>query len=101
MYTDPAGIEARLQLDGAAATLTVRNDTDAVLARPGVYVLDARDGSKVRWRIAEAVPVPAGERMAFTVTRSPVPEAKHIGLVAMLFGGKDYGAFTPPQAGSA
>ena len=29
--------------------------------------------------------------------RPAVPEAKHIGLMAVLFGGDDYGAFSPPR----
>lgn len=97
VYTDPAGIEARVKIEGDGASLTVRNDTGAVLLVPGLYVLDARDGTKVRWKVVEAAAIQDGESAVFQVDRPAVPEAKHIGLMAMLFGGQDYGAFTPPR----
>ena len=97
VFTDPAGIEARVRLEGDAAVLTVVNDSGRVLPVPGVYILDARDGTRVRWDVIQAVPVADGERATFDVRRPLVPEAKHIGLMAILFGGEDYGAFTPPR----
>jgi hypothetical protein len=101
VFTDAAGIEARLTLDvGDAATLRVLNDTGEILPKLGVYVLDARDGSHVDWTVVGAGPVPRG-RSEWQVTRPAVPEAKHVGLVVMLFGGEDYGAFVPPQPGGA
>jgi len=101
VFTDAAGIEARLTIEGDGAELTVRNDTGDPLAEPGVFVLDARDGARTTWTVLEAAPVPEGSEMAFGVKRAAVPEAKHIGLVVMLFGGEDYGAFVPPQPGEA
>jgi hypothetical protein len=100
VFTDAAGIEARLSIDGDGAVLTVINDTGAALPRPGVYVLDARDGSRVEWTVDGAGPAPAGES-EWRVERPAVPEPKHIGLVVMLFGGEDHGAFVPPQPGGA
>ncbi len=100
VFTDAAGIEARIAIEGEGAVLTVTNDTGAALPRAGVYVLDARDGSRVDWPVLDAAEVPEGES-EWQVERPPVPEAKHIGLVVMLFGGEDYGAFVPPQPGGA
>jgi hypothetical protein len=101
VFTDAAGIEARIAIEGEGAVLTVINDTGAALPRAGVYVLDARDGSRVDWTVLDAAAeVPEGES-EWQVERPPVPEAKHIGLVVMLFGGEDYGAFVPPQPGGA
>jgi hypothetical protein len=99
VFTDAAGIEARIAIEGESAVLTVTNDTGAALPRAGVYVLDARDGSRVDWSVLDAAPVPEGES-EWQVERPTVPEAKHIGLVVMLFGGEDYGAFVPPQPGA-
>jgi hypothetical protein len=99
VYTDAAGIEARLRLEGSGASLTVRNETGGPLPEPGVYVLDARDGSRVDWRVLDAASVPDGERAEFSVERPAVPEPKHIGLVVLLVGGEDLGAFVPPRAG--
>ena len=100
VFTDAAGIEARIAIEDEEAVLTVTNDTGAALPRAGVYVLDARDGTRVDWTVLEAASVPEGES-EWQVERPPVPEAKHIGLVVMLFGGEDYGAFVPPRPGGA
>ena len=101
VFTDAADIEARLTLDGEGevAALTIENDTGDALPAPGVYVLDARDGSRIDWSVLGARPAPEGES-EWQVERPPVPESRHIGLVVMLFGGEDYGAFVPPQPGS-
>ncbi len=101
VFTDAAGIEARLTLEGGeGALLTVVNDTGAPLPKPGIFVLDARDGARTTWTVVGSAPVPDGAQAEFTVERAPVPEAKHVGLVVMLFGGEDYGAFVPPQPGA-
>lgn len=100
VFTDAAGIEARIAIEVEGAVLTVTNDTGGALPRAGVYVLDARDGSRIDWTVLEARAVPEGES-EWQVERPAVPEAKHIGLVVMLFGGEDYGAFVPPQPGGA
>lgn len=97
IFTDEAGIEARLRIEGDAARLTVSNDTGRLLPPPGIYVLDAADGVEVRWSVEGAAPIPDGVRTEFRVTRPDVAAAVPIGLVAMLFGGEDYGAFTPPR----
>ena len=102
MYADPAGIAAELMLSTTGATLSIENATGGVLARPGVYVLDARDGRRVAWTVVDAAPVPDGAIAEFAVQRPASPEDKHIGLAALLFGGEDHGAFVPPgPAGEA
>ena len=40
--------------------LTVENDTGAALPRPGVYVLDARDGARVDWTVVDSASAPKG-----------------------------------------
>jgi len=101
VFTDAAGIEARLTLEGEGGELVVRNGTGAELPKPGVFVLDARDGARTIWRVVDATPVAAGQRASFQVDRPPVPEARHVGLVVLLLGGEDLGAFVPPQPGNA
>ena len=100
VFTDAAGIEARITIEEEGAVLTVENDTGGTLPRPGVYVLDARDGSRVDWTVVEAAALSEGES-EWQVERPTVPEPKHIGLVVLLFGGEDYGAFVPPRPGDA
>ena len=99
VFTDAAGIEARLTVEGEGATLEVVNDTRVRLPEPGIFVLDARDGVRAMWTVVGSAPVAPGERVEFAVERPAEPEAKHLGLVVMLFGGEDYGAFVPPRPG--
>ncbi len=96
VYTGP-GIEARLELVGGGAELTIENTTGSELPEPGIYVLDARDGGRVDWTLALPAQVADGALERFTLLRPDAPDAKHIGLVALTFGGEDYGAFVPPQ----
>lgn len=96
VYADPAGITAELTLDTSGATLSIENATGRALARPGVYVLDARDGQRVPWTVVAAAPIPDGATAEFAVERPASPEDKHIGLAALQFGGEDHGAFVPP-----
>jgi hypothetical protein len=101
VYADPAGIAAALTLEATGATLSIENATGRVLARPGVYVLDARDGRRVAWTVVDAAPIPDGATAEFAVDRPASPEDKHIGLAALLFGGEDHGAFVPPDPSQA
>ena len=98
VFTDAAGIEARLTIEGEGAVLTLTNETGERLPEPGIFVLDARDGVRTVWQVVSEGSVPEGEA-EFQVQRPSVPEAKHIGLVVLLLGGEDYGAFVPPQPG--
>jgi hypothetical protein len=98
VFTDAAGIEARLTIEGEGAVLTLTNDTGAELPEPGIFVLDARDGVRTDWPVIDGGAVAEGET-EWQLERPPVPEAKHIGLVVLLLGGEDYGAFVPPQPG--
>lgn len=100
VYTDAAGIEARVTIEGDGAVMTFTNDTGAELPEPGLFVLDARDGTRTDWGVADAGPVPEGES-EWQVERGPVPEPKHIGLVVLLLGGEDHGAFVPPRSEAA
>ena len=63
-------------------------------------MLDARDGARVDWTVVDSASAPKGES-EWQMERPAVPEPKHIGLVVLLFGGEDYGAFVPPQPGAA
>ena len=88
-------IEATFELRGDAGTLSVFNRTGFPLDDPGVYLLDARDGSRVDAEVIDAAPVPDGETSAFEVTIPGAPTAKNVGLIALLAGDADLGAFVP------
>jgi hypothetical protein len=92
------GIEATFELRGGSGTLTVSNTTGFPFDDPGVYLLDARDGSRVDAEVIDAAPVPDGGTRAFEVTIPGAPRAKHVGLIALLAGDADLGAFFPAKA---
>jgi hypothetical protein len=91
------GIEATFELRGDEGTLSVFNGTGFPLDDPGVYLLDARDGSRVDAEVTDAAPVPDGRTGEFEVTIPGAPRAKHVGLVVLLAGDADFGAFVPAR----
>ena len=91
------GIEATFELSGGSGTLSVFNRTGSPFDDPGVYVLDARDGSRVDAEVIDTAPVPDGQTREFDVTIAGAPRAKNIGLIALLEGDADLGAFFPAQ----
>jgi hypothetical protein len=91
------GIEATFELRADAGTLSVFNDTGYPLDDPGVYLLDARDGSRVDAEVIDAAPVTDGETSEFEVTIPGAPRAKHVGMIVLLAGDADLGAFVPAR----
>ena len=96
VLTDAIGIEAQLTLTDRGAELRIWNRTAAQLPPPGIYILDARDGRHVDWSVVGATRIGAGASARFSVRRPPTPPAGEIGLIALLLGGEDMGAFVPP-----
>lgn len=85
-----AGLVVTLDLD--ASTLDVENGTGRELPKPSFYVLDATDGTQVDGRVDGATPIPAGETASFTVGLGGIA-FEDIGLVVLLMGKDNYGAF--------
>jgi hypothetical protein len=85
-----AGLVVILNLDDA--TLEVQNQTGRELAKPDFYVLDARDGTEVDGKVEDATDVPAGETATFDVALGGI-DTDNIGLVVLLMGKDNYGAF--------
>lgn len=78
-------------LDLGEATLEIENGTDHDVGEPSFYVLDALDGSRTDGRVLDPAPIPAGERATFRVELDVAP--KDIGLVILVLGRDNYGAF--------
>jgi hypothetical protein len=81
-----------LELDGSDGTLEVDNGSADDLDAPGLYVKDAVDGHETEGDVLNGAPVAAGERATFDVTLPDVT-VEDIGLLVLLFGADDYGAF--------
>ena len=87
------GITATVKLEGSSGTLEIENDTGRTLARPDLYVLDARDGSRIEVRVDGAAPIRDGDKVSLAIALQRQIELKNIGWVDLLIGGDDYGGF--------
>jgi hypothetical protein len=86
------GLVVTVTLDGSDGTLDVENDSDNDLEAPGLYVLDAVDGHEVDGTVLDAAPVAAGDTASFNVRLDDLT-VDDIGLLVLLFGADNYGAF--------
>jgi hypothetical protein len=98
LYTSKEGIRALATFRGDRGTLELENGTDAELAPPGLYLLDAMTGEVVPADVTPARPVGDGEERMFRVSLARAMPASSIGLVVLLIGDEDRGAFLPPAA---
>jgi len=87
-----AGLVATIRLDGEAGTLEIENGTGRELPPPDFYILDGRDGSRVKGEVRDPTSIPDGQMMTFDVSFSGL-EIDNIGLVILLMGRDNYGAF--------
>jgi len=87
-----AGLVATMILKGSGGTLEIDNATGRTLPKPDFYILDARDGSRVEGEVTDSTAVPDGDKRTFDVSFTGI-EVKNIGLVVLLMGADNYGAF--------
>jgi hypothetical protein len=85
-----AGLVAILDLD--TDTLEIQNRTGHELAKPGFYVLDARDGTEIDGQVQASAAIPDGQTETFDVTLTGI-EPKNIGMAILLMGRDNYGGF--------
>jgi hypothetical protein len=86
------GLLVTLDLDGSNGTLAVENDSEHDLDPPGLYVKDAVDGHEIDVEVVDSAPVVAGEQATFDVKLDGIT-VDDIGLLVLLFGADNYGAF--------
>jgi hypothetical protein len=86
------GLMVTVELDGSEGSMEVRNDTEHDLDPPDLYVLDAADGHEIEGEVLSSAPVAAGESATFDVSLDGVG-VEDIGLLVLLFGADNYGAF--------
>lgn len=87
-----AGLTATMQLDANTGTLEIDNATGRELAKPSFYILDARDGGQIDGTVEGATTVLDGQTATFDVSYSGL-DIKNIGLLVLLMGRDNYGAF--------
>ena len=86
------GLTVTVELDGREGTMLVENGSEHDLDAPDLYVLDAADGHEIDGEVLSSAPVPAGGSATFDVALDDV-DVEDIGLLVLLFGADDYGAF--------
>jgi hypothetical protein len=86
------GLLVTVKLDGSDGTMDVKNNSGNDLGAPGLYVLDAADGHEVDGTVVDAAPVAAGDSASFDVKLDDLT-VDDIGLLVLLFGADNYGAF--------
>ncbi len=86
------GLLATMSLDGDSGTLAIENDTGRELPPPGFYILDARTGHRVGGEVKDPTSIPNGETKTFKISFGGLA-IKDIGLVILLVGQDNYGAF--------
>lgn len=87
-----AGLRVIVEIDGTDGTMEVDNGTERELEPPDFYILDARDGTEIEGEVAEPAPTPAGETATFAISFEGI-DVRNIGLLVLLFGTDNYGAF--------
>jgi hypothetical protein len=87
-----AGLRVVVTIDGTDGTMEVDNGTERDLPDPDFYILDARDGTEIEGEVTDPAPIPAGERATFAISFEGI-EVRNIGLLVLLFGSDNYGAF--------
>ena len=88
------GLVATLDLDDGTGTLEIENGTGRELPEPDFYILDARDGHRVEGTVTSPTPIGNGETATFDVSFEGI-EVRNIGLVILLLGPDNFGAFVP------
>ena len=90
-----AGLQVDLRLDSNTGTMDVDNGSGFALGKPDVYVLDGLTGRHIDGKVLDAQPVADGATASFQVQFPPEVTPKSLGLVILLFGSDNYGAFAP------
>ena len=86
------GLLVTVDLDGSDGTLEVNNGSEHDLDPPGLYVEDAADGHEIDGEVVDSAPVAAGQTATFDVRLDDIT-VDDIGLLVLLFGADNYGAF--------
>jgi hypothetical protein len=89
-----AGLVVTLELHTNVGTMVVDNGSDHDLPKPDVYVIMGT-GEQIDGKVVDAAAVAQGETATFDVQFPHGVDQKSLGLVILLFGSDNYGAFAP------
>jgi hypothetical protein len=75
-------------------TLTIDNGSGGDLQSPRIYAVTPT-GAEVHAMVANSKPIPDGDKVTLHVTFPPSLKPEDAGLIALLFGGQNWGALSP------
>jgi hypothetical protein len=87
-----AGLDVTMEIDGETGTMQVDNGTDHEVGKASFYLLDATTGERADGKVSGGSPVEAGDSATFDVSLEEM-KIDEIGLVVLLLGKDNYGAF--------
>jgi hypothetical protein len=90
-----AGLTVTLELKEHTGTMEVDNGSGHDLGKPDLYVIDGVTTRQFDGKVLDAAPIPDGDQATFQVQFPPEVTPKSLGLVILLFGADNYGAFAP------
>lgn len=90
-----AGVLVDVRFEGSGGTMKVQNDSGVELPTPHLYVLLAKTGKRVDGSITGATPVAAGATADLRFKFPPQVSAKTVGLLFLVTGDENVGAFAP------
>jgi hypothetical protein len=90
-----AGLDVSLTLKTNTGSMSVDNGSDHALGRPDIYVIDGTTGKQIDGKVLDSKPIAEGAKATFSVQFPPEVNDKELGLVILLFGSDNYGAFAP------
>ena len=94
-----AGLRATAEFEGSSGELVIVNRTGRELPEPFLYVREAENGARVDGTMDGSSPIPDGNNDRFRFEFPPEITPQTIGLLFLVLGEDDYGAFIPPAAG--
>jgi hypothetical protein len=94
------GVKAQLTWNGGTGELTVTNGSGGPLDAPALYAV-THEGRRVDATVQGAAPIPDGDGVTLKVTFPDTLKPADMGIIALLFGTENWGAFAPVPAASA
>jgi hypothetical protein len=88
------GVEATLAWSGGNGTLDVHNGSGSELGPPGLYAVTA-DQPQVPGTVTDPAAIPVGASATFPVSFPSDLSPDAVGMIALLFGDDNWGAFSP------
>lgn len=94
-YDGTGGVSATLAADQDGWTLAVANSTGSTLGKPDIYALSAVDGTRIEASVEGSAPMPDRGKATLGVRFEREVAPRDLGLVLLLFGGRDFGPLAP------